>query len=64
MNKRFATGVLLGIAALASPAYAQNGDGNGGLSGAHYNLNILGKERLLAERARRVQSTHDSGAPE
>ena len=44
MNKRFATGVLLGIAALASPAYAQKGDGNGGLSGAHYNLNILGKE--------------------
>ena len=44
MNKRFATGVLLGIAALASPAYAQNGDGNGGLSGTHYNLNILGKE--------------------
>ena len=44
MNRVFVTGVLLGFAAFASPAYAQNGDGNGGLSGTHYNLNILGKE--------------------
>lgn len=49
MNKAFVTGVLLGIAAFASPAYAQKGDGNGGLSGTHYNLNILGKENCSGD---------------
>lgn len=48
MNKVFAAGVLLSIAALASPAYAQ-GDGNGGLSGSHYNLNILGKDNCAGD---------------
>src|SRR5687767_11640861 len=48
MNKVFVTGVFLGIAALASPAYAQ-GDGNGGLSGGHYNLNILGKDNCAGD---------------
>ena len=49
MNRRFAAGVLFGMMALAAPAYAQNGDGNGGLSGAHYNLNILGKENCAGD---------------
>jgi len=48
MNKVFAAGVLLSIAALASPAYAQ-GDGNGGLSGNHYNLKILGKDNCSGD---------------
>jgi hypothetical protein len=49
MNKAFVSGALLGIAALAGPAYAQNGDGNGGLTGSHYNLNILGKETCAGD---------------
>ena len=49
MKKVFVAGVLLGVAALASPAYAQRGDGNGGLSGSHYNLNILGKENCSGD---------------
>jgi len=48
MNKVCVAGVLLCIAALASPAYAQ-GDGNGGLSGTHYNLNILGKDNCAGD---------------
>jgi len=48
MKNVFVAGVWLGIAALASPAYAQ-GDGNGGLSGSHYNLNILGKENCAGD---------------
>ena len=48
MKNVFVAGVLLGVAALASPAYAQ-GDGNGGLSGSHYNLNILGKDNCAGD---------------
>jgi hypothetical protein len=44
MNRAFVSCALLGVAAFAVPAYAQTGDGNGGFSGTHYNLNILGKE--------------------
>src|SRR5688572_18025777 len=47
-HRLFVTGVFLGIAVLASPAYAQ-GDGNGGLSGGHYNLNILGKDNCAGD---------------
>jgi hypothetical protein len=45
MGMKHALGCLavLGSIALANPALAQSGDGNGGLSGPHYNLNILGK---------------------
>lgn len=48
MNKALIAGVLLCVAALASPAFAQ-GDGNGGLSGGHYNLNILGKDHCAGD---------------
>ena len=48
MKNVFVAGVLLSVAALASPAYAQ-GDGNGGLSGSHYNLNILGKDNCAGD---------------
>jgi hypothetical protein len=35
--------VSLAVVAVASPAFAQRGGGNGAASGSHYNLNISGK---------------------
>jgi hypothetical protein len=48
MNRVFAAVVLLCVTAFASPVHAQ-GDGNGGLNGTHYNLNILGKDNCSGD---------------
>ena len=48
MKRIFAAGVLLSVTAFATPVYAQ-GDGNGGLNGPHYNLNILGKDNCSGD---------------
>jgi len=39
--------VLLGLALVASPAFAQKVAGNGAPSGGHYNLNIIGHDTCL-----------------
>jgi len=51
MARTFVCVILLGVVAFASPAFAQNGngDGNGGLSGPHYNLNIQGKDNCSGD---------------